>query len=202
MAYINFGMANTLAQAKASENRNKLFFPTDSHAIVLAGKEYGGVTTAMLNSAMGEVAEDVADLEGDMETLRSEVNAAQLAIGAVQTDAAPTENSANHLTSGVVYTALQNVTENEITLSGTPVAIAPNNLYKLGTRSVLDVSLIAGASGRLNEYMFEFTVDGDNFTLTLPSSVKWMEEPVFEDGYLYQVSIVNNLAIAAGWEAS
>lgn len=41
MAFINFGMANTLAQAKASTNRNKLFFPTNSNSIVIDGKEYG-----------------------------------------------------------------------------------------------------------------------------------------------------------------
>lgn len=92
------------------------------------------------------------------------------------------------------------MTEKEITISGTPVVIAPNNLYKLGTRTSLDVSLTAGTSGVVNEYMFEFTVDGDNFTLTLPSGVKWIEEPVFENGYKYQVSIVNNLAVTAGWE--
>lgn len=43
MAFINFGMANTLAQAKASTNKNKLFFPTDSKKIVIDGKEYGGI---------------------------------------------------------------------------------------------------------------------------------------------------------------
>jgi len=43
MAFINFGMANTLAQAKASTNKNKLFFPTDSKKIAIDGKEYGGL---------------------------------------------------------------------------------------------------------------------------------------------------------------
>ena len=43
MAFINFGMANTLAQAKASANKNKLFFPTDSKKIAIDGKEYGGI---------------------------------------------------------------------------------------------------------------------------------------------------------------
>ena len=200
MAFINFGMSNTLEEAKASTNKAKLFFPTDSHAIVINGKEYGGVTTNMLNSAMGDVEKDVEDVQEDVNTLRSELNAAQLELGAVQTDAVPTQNSSKHLTSGAVYTALQKVTENEITNNDTNPSILPNKLYKLGTRSSLNVSLIAGEVGIVNEYMFEFTVDGDEFTLTLPSSVKWIEEPVFEDGYKYQVSIVNNLAVTAGWE--
>lgn len=49
--------------------------------------------------------------------------------------------------------------------------------------------------------MLEFTVSGNNFTLTLPDSVRWIEESTWEDGYTYQVSIVNNLAISAGWKA-
>lgn len=200
MAYVNFNKTSTLEEAKASQNANKVFFPTDSNAIVMNGKEYGGVTTNALNTAIGNVESDVEDIQDDVDTLRSEMNAAQLEIGAVQTDAAPTQNSANHLTSGAVYTALQKVTENEITNNDTNPSILPNKLYKLGTRSSLNVSLIAGEVGIVNEYMFEFTVDGDEFTLTLPSSVKWIEEPVFEDGYKYQVSIVNNLAVTAGWE--
>jgi hypothetical protein len=55
--------------------------------------------------------------------------------------------------------------------------------------------------GYVNEYMIEFTVDGDGFTLTLPEGVRWVDEPTWEDGYTYQVSIVDNLAVYAGWEA-
>ena len=54
----------------------------------------------------------------------------------------------------------------------------------------------------LLEYMMEFTVSGDNFTLTLPSGVRWMEEPDFEAGSTYQVSVLNNLAIYAAWESA
>lgn len=201
MAFINFGMASTLAQAKASLNKLKVFFPTDSSAIVVNGREFGGVTKNDLNAALGEIRSDVADTEDDMNTLRAEVNAKQLEIGAVQTDAQPTENSGNHLTSGAIYTALQNVTEKVIEMYTTPVVIAPNNLYKLGGRAILDVSFLAGQAGVMNEYMFEFTVTSDDFALTLPLGVKWIDDMYFENGYTYQVSVVNNLAIAAGWEA-
>lgn len=200
MAYVSFNKTATKAQAKASENQNKLYFPSDANCIVLGGKEYGGVTENALNTAIGSVENDVEDIAEDVETLRGEVNSAQLAIGAVQTDAVPTQNSSNHCTSGVIYAALQKVTENEIELLTTPVVIAPNNLYKLGTRETLDVSFSSGDTGVVNEYMFQFKVDGDEFSLTLPSAVKWVEEPSFEDGYIYEVSVVNNLAIAAGWD--
>ena len=200
MAYFKVNRTSTLQQAKASENPNKVFFPKDSSAVVLNGKEYGGVTQNELNAALGEIEKDVEDIAGDMETLRGEFNAAQLELGAVQTDPVPTKNSGNHMTSGALYTAFQNVTEKEIELLTTPVVIGPNNLYKLGTRESLNVSFLSGVSGVVNEYMFTFKVDGDEFTLTLPSGVKWVEEPSFEDGYIYEVSVVNGLAIAAGWE--
>lgn len=79
--------------------------------------------------------------------------------------------------------------------------ILPNVLNKWGTIESLTIDSFQGAQeGCVNEYMLEFTVRGDNFTLTLPDGVRWIEEPTWEDGYTYQVSIVNNLAVFAGWE--
>ena len=79
--------------------------------------------------------------------------------------------------------------------------ILPNVLNKWGTIESLTINSFQGAQeGSVNEYMLEFTVRGDNFTLTLPEGVCWVSEPTWEDGYTYQVSIVNNLAVFAGWE--
>lgn len=41
MAYVNFGRKNTRAQALASQNKDKVFFPIDDTSIILDGKEYG-----------------------------------------------------------------------------------------------------------------------------------------------------------------
>lgn len=86
----------------------------------------------------------------------------------------------------------------------TTTSIEPNKLNRWGSVNGLTIGLTAGASGRTNEYMMEFTVGSDNFVLTLPSSVKWIdgEQPDWENGLTYQVSILNNLAVAAGWEAA
>jgi hypothetical protein len=54
----------------------------------------------------------------------------------------------------------------------------------------------------LNEYAFEFTSTTDDFTLNMPRGVKWIEEPEILEGYTYQVSVLNNLAIIAGWEVN
>lgn len=80
-------------------------------------------------------------------------------------------------------------------------SILPNELNKWGKIKSLTINSFQGAQeGYVNEYMLEFTVSGDNFTLTLPEGVRWVEEPTWENGYTYQVSIVNNLAVFAGWE--
>ena len=81
-------------------------------------------------------------------------------------------------------------------------SILPNVLNKWGKIKSLTINSFQGAQeGYVNEYMLEFTVSGDDFTLTLPEGVRWVEEPTWENGYTYQVSIVNNLAVFAGWEA-
>ena len=184
--------------------RNELVISDPNGNIVARMKlsEISNVSSNIVNSAIQEVLDEITDVEADMELLRQEVNAAQLEIGAVQTDPVPTENSTNHLTSGAVYTALQKVTDKEITFSGTPVVIAPNNLYKLGARSTLNVSFEAGESGVINEYKFEFTVSSNSFALTLPVGVIWAETPEWVNGYTYQVSVIDNLALYAGWEAA
>ena len=84
----------------------------------------------------------------------------------------------------------------------TKESILPNVLNKWGKIKSLTINSFQGAQeGYVNEYMLEFTVSGDDFTLTLPEGVRWVEEPAWENGYTYQVSIVNNLAVFAGWEA-
>ena len=81
-------------------------------------------------------------------------------------------------------------------------SILPNELNKWGTVESLTIDSYKGAQeGRVNEYMLEFTVKGDNFTKKKKKGVRWVEEPTWENGYTYQVSIVNNLAVFAGWEA-
>lgn len=82
------------------------------------------------------------------------------------------------------------------------VTIKPNTLYKFGTCSSLAIAFYSDASfaNAIKEYMFEFTVSGTEFTLTLPEGVRWNEEPDLENGYTYQVSIIDNLAVFGEFE--
>lgn len=76
--------------------------------------------------------------------------------------------------------------------------------YKWDTISSLTITTLEAnlVTSSLHEYMFQFTASSSGCTLTLPSSIKWMngETPTIEAGKTYQVSIVNNLAVCGMFE--
>ena len=83
----------------------------------------------------------------------------------------------------------------------TELSINPDVLHVWESIDSLEITGFTGAvGGKVNEYMLQFMVSGSSFSLTLPNGVIWVEEQEWEDGYTYQVSIENNLAIAARWE--
>lgn len=96
-------------------------------------------------------------------------------------------------TGGGGYTAMP-VVEHEP--DETRATIAPNKFHKWsGSLSSLTIELGTPTSGVVNQYVFQFA-GYSGTTLSLPSSVYWEnnEPPVIDDYYLYQVSIINNLA--------
>ena len=84
------------------------------------------------------------------------------------------------------------------------VSIAPEVLHEWAEvpASGLTVSF-TGASGGdvVDEYKLRLTVASGGFALTLPEGVTWAndEAPDFENGYTYEISIIDNLAVYAGW---
>ena len=84
--------------------------------------------------------------------------------------------------------------------------IMPGLYNKLGGTSTTS-NIICGfrqlaSTNKTNpEYLFEWTSGSSGTTLTMPSNIKWMNGtvPTFEADKKYQVSIVNNLAIAAAF---
>jgi len=90
-------------------------------------------------------------------------------------------------------------TENE-------VVINPNvkNIWRTPI-SELTITFAAGNPRYDDEYMIQFTCPTDSATvLTLPSGLRWADDYELEPqpGYTYQISIVDNLAIYAEWEAA
>lgn len=81
----------------------------------------------------------------------------------------------------------------------TTVELQPNKFYKFGEVTELNLTLEEIADNtQLNEYMFEFISGATATTLTLPSTVKWLETPTIEANKLYQCSIVNNVGVLLG----
>ena len=81
------------------------------------------------------------------------------------------------------------------------VEIQPNVLNVWGDMERISVTFADGEEGITNEYMMQFSCGDNPLTFTLPDGVSWMwdEEPEFKSGYTYQVSVLNGLAVWAGF---
>jgi hypothetical protein len=82
----------------------------------------------------------------------------------------------------------------------TTLAIAPNVFHVWGTVASLNLTLAAPAETNVvNEYMFRFTSGSTPTTLTLPSSIVWINgAPEIEADTTYECSIINNLGVIGG----
>lgn len=84
--------------------------------------------------------------------------------------------------------------------TATSKSISPNVYYKWGTMSSLSITLATPSDSTvLNNYMFEFTASSAGCSLTMPSGIKWQNgsAPTIEASKTYQISIINNLAVAS-----
>lgn len=115
-----------------------------------------------------------------------------------------TIGSDGYLYIGGVKTETEAAALQMIEQTDTTVTIKPNVLNVWGAVSSLTIGFESGSAGRVNEYMIQFSCPENSATiLNLPSSVRWVDgalEP--EAGYTYQISVVNNLAVYAEWEAA
>ena len=83
----------------------------------------------------------------------------------------------------------------------TSVSISPNVLNRwLSPVSSLTIDFSAGTIGKVNEYILEFKPASSSFTISLPSGVLWPEDPEWELGLTYQISVVNGLALYIAWD--
>lgn len=87
--------------------------------------------------------------------------------------------------------------------SDTTFSLTPNVFHVWGTVGTLTLSLATGEVGYVQEYMFEFTSGSTATTLTLPSTLKWINGVTpsdIEAGKTYQVSIMNGIGVIGGAE--
>lgn len=83
--------------------------------------------------------------------------------------------------------------------SASTIEINPNTFYKFGEVASLNITLASITDNTIyNEYMFEFVSGSTATTLTLPSSIKWLETPTIDANKIYQCSIVDNIGILVG----
>ncbi len=77
----------------------------------------------------------------------------------------------------------------------TSMTIDPNCYYEFNENERLYLTLKNTPAEKYEEYMFEFIPSSENFMfkLTVNRAVTWVEEPVFETGYRYQMSILNGI---------
>ena len=83
--------------------------------------------------------------------------------------------------------------------SDTTFELTPNVLHRWGEVASLTLTLGEETPGVLNEYMFQFTSGATATQLQLPEAVRWNATPEVSANTVYQVSIVDNLAIMGGW---
>lgn len=120
-----------------------------------------------------------------------------------------TMNGASKGTSGIVdlgtvITSHQDISgkANKISVvqtSASTIEINPNTFYKFGEVASLNITLASITDNTIyNEYMFEFVSGTTATTLTLPSSIKWLETPTIDANKIYQCSIVDNVGLLVG----
>ena len=84
--------------------------------------------------------------------------------------------------------------------------IEPDKYYIFGEVATLAVGFVAAQEGSIGNYAFQFTSPADTpTTLSLPIGVKFPVESnsvlQIKGGRIYQISVLNGLAIATSWGA-
>ena len=78
----------------------------------------------------------------------------------------------------------------------TTVQIKPNVLNVWGRVDNLNISFAKVEDQNIvNEYMIQFESGNAGTTLSLPSNLKWVSVPEIAENKIYQISIINNLAV-------
>jgi hypothetical protein len=92
-----------------------------------------------------------------------------------------------------------------VTIEGGAAILQPDKLYNFGEVATLAVGFEAPLEGKAANYAFQFKSPASApTTITMPDSVVFPVESdsmfIVKAGRTYQVTILNNLAVATSWE--
>ena len=73
------------------------------------------------------------------------------------------------------------------------VTLDPNKFYVFGEEAEIDVSFAAGTEGQVNEYHFSFESGSTPTVLSLPLNVVMPDLFAVVAGYIYEISVINNV---------
>lgn len=90
---------------------------------------------------------------------------------------------------------LGGTTYDKIELTAETATLEPNTHYSFGEAATLTIEFAEGDTSKVNEYSFTFISGATPTVLTLPSSVKWMNELTVEANKRYEISIVDNIGL-------
>ena len=126
---------------------------------------------------------------------------------AITTDPNDVESGGGMIpTTNAVAGAIKNSQFGHVVESDARKTITPNVLHVwVQPMASLEITLGAGVQGIMNEYMIQFTCPNSGATvLEFTDEIAWANDDEIEPeaGYTYQISIVNGLAVYAGWEAA
>lgn len=81
--------------------------------------------------------------------------------------------------------------------SDTTFTLTPNTFHVWDEVSALTLSLGDETAGVANEFVLQFTSGATATSLTLPNSIKWVNDsaPTIAENKIYQISILNGLAV-------
>lgn len=78
--------------------------------------------------------------------------------------------------------------------------LTPNVLHIWDEVASLTLTLQTVEETSYNEFMIQFTSGATATQLSLPETVKWVNTPSVEANKIYQISILNNLAVLGSWD--
>ena len=154
----------------------------------------------VLNQSISSKQDVIADLETIRQgaakgatALQSYTEQYKGTVTSIKIDGISKTPSSGEVDLGYINKKLTTSTSSSMTLS-------PNVYYRNTNTSLSSLTITLGSvsnSNIINEYFVEFTTSSSGTTVSLPSTIKWVDgvSPTWEAGYTYQLSIVNNLGV-------